>query len=323
MERNELINISRQLIASDKTDEALKVLLNFVRNNNLSDKYFDELVLLSSKYNSIKKKSEIGIVGNSEFNLETNRIRYVLLELIKNISVDTSKNIRQVEILGNNNIVIQGIKGSNINISGNFQISDEIKKDEKLIEKLLEIQSKVKILFLASNPLDTDPLRLDKEIRNIETELIRSKNRDQFELIKLSAVRVKDLQDALLYHSPNFIHFSGHGNGDGIALLDNITDKTQLVQSEPLANLFKLFSNDLACVFLNSCYSIKQAKLIRKYIPNVIGMNTAVADNTAIEFATVFYKGIGAGKEIGFSYEFALNSLDLNNILGSDIPVYL
>jgi len=52
-------------------------------------------------------------------------------------------------------------------------------------------------------------------------------------------------------------------------------------------------------------------------------MNKAVPDKTAIEFATVFYKGIGAGREIGFSYELAKNSIDLNNITGSSIPVYL
>jgi CHAT domain len=173
---------------------------------------------------------------------------------------------------------------------------------------------------LSSNPLDANPLRLDKEMRDIETELIRSKHRDLFEFIKFSAVRIKDLQDALLNHTPNFVHFSGHGNSNGIALLDNQTEKVQIVQSEPLSNLFKLFSNDIACVFLNSCYSKEQAVMIRKYIPNVIGMNKAVPDNTAIEFATVFYKGIAAGREIGFSFELAKNSVDLHNIPGSDIP---
>ena len=144
-----------------------------------------------------------------------------------------------------------------------------------------------------------------------------------FEFIKFSAVRIKDLQDGLLNYSPHFVHFSGHGNSEGIALLDNQTDKTQIIQSEPLANLFKLFSNDVACVFLNSCFSHEQAKQIKKFIPNVIGMNKAVPDNTAIEFATVFYKGVGAGREIGFSFELAKNSIDLHNISGSDIPVLL
>jgi hypothetical protein len=44
------------------------------------------------------------------------------------------------------------------------------------------------------------------------------------------------------------------------------------------------------------------------------------SNDIAIEFATVFYKGIAAGQEIGFSFELAKNSVDLHNIPGSDIP---
>ena len=90
-----------------------------------------------------------------------------------------------------------------------------------------------------------------------------------------------------------------------------------------MANLFKLFSNDVSAVFLNSCYSEKQGTMIKKYIPHVIGMNSAVPDKTAIEFATVFYKGIGAGREISFSFELAKNAIDLNGISGSDIPLLI
>ena len=200
---------------------------------------------------------------------------------------------------------------------------DEAKPDNDFDNAFSQGTKKVKILFLASNPIDTSTLRLDKEMREIEDQLARSKNREQFEFIKYSAVRISDLQNGLLNHSPNFVHFSGHGNIAGISLLDKHTDKAHLVETGPLAKLFELFSNHVICVFLNSCYSKTQGEAIKRFVPHVIGMGQAVPDKTAIEFATTFYKGIGAGKGIDFAFELAKNSVDLNNVPGSDIPVKL
>ena len=127
----------------------------------------------------------------------------------------------------------------------------------------------------------------------------------------------------MLNYSPNFVHFAGMGTKQGIALLNNQTKEAQIVESEPLSKLFKMFSNDIACVFLNSCYSEFPAKLIRRFIPNVICMKDAVTDSTAIEFAKAFYQCIGAGREISFAFEFAKNSIDLSGLKGSDVPVLL
>ena len=320
MNKIEVTKISKQLIAEARITEVFDVLLNFVKSNeDVNESIQGEILLLASRYNSVKSSSTRGAISNSELNLETNRLIHALLYAIDNIEKTVPSEKQEVTIEGSENVIV----GRSINIAGNFQIGDEIKSDEKVVEKLVQNQSKIKILFLSSNPLDANPLRLDKEMRDLEIELKVSKNRDLFEFIKFSAVRIKDLQDALLNHQPHFVHFSGHGRSEGVALLDNQADKVQIIQSEPLANLFKLFSNDIACVFLNSCYSREQAKLIRRFIPNVIGMNKSVPDSTAIEFATVFYKGIGAGREIGFSFELAKNSIDLHNIPGSDIPVLL
>ena len=84
-----------------------------------------------------------------------------------------------------------------------------------------------------------------------------------------------------------------------------------MVYTDPLANLLKLFSNDISCVFLNSCYSKHQAVAIRKFIPHVRGMNGEVSDEIAIKFATLFYQAIGAGKSIQFAFEFATISIKL------------
>lgn len=77
------------------------------------------------------------------------------------------------------------------------------------------------ILILASNPKNTSQLRLDEEIREIDTGLQRAKKRELFDLKQRWAVRVQDVYQALLDFKPQIVHFSGHGSGDdGLALED-------------------------------------------------------------------------------------------------------
>ena len=55
-----------------------------------------------------------------------------------------------------------------------------------------------KILILTANPKNTDKLRLDEEVREIQAGLERAQKRDQFEIVTRWALRVDDLRRALL-----------------------------------------------------------------------------------------------------------------------------
>ena len=79
-----------------------------------------------------------------------------------------------------------------------------------------------KLLILSANPINTDRLRLDEEVRKIQLALERFKRREQFELITKWAVRIDELRRALLDHEPQIVHFSEHGTGtNGLLLEDN------------------------------------------------------------------------------------------------------
>lgn len=182
-----------------------------------------------------------------------------------------------------------------------------------------------KILFLASNPSDSGRLRLGAEIREIEEGLRRSRNRDNFELIQKFAVRPTDLRRAILNDMPNIIHFSGHGDSginEGIILEDDLGE-SKPVKGKSLANLFKLFSDEIECVILNSCYSQVQADEVAKYIPYVIGMSNSVTDKAAIYFAIAFYDAIGQNRDYEFAFAYAKNSIELEGLSEEEIPVLL
>lgn len=178
-----------------------------------------------------------------------------------------------------------------------------------------------KILILSANPKKTSPLRLDQEMREIDEGLRRSKKRDQFALEKRLALRVEDLRRALLDEEPQFVHFCGHGAGHDGILLEDLVGYLQLVKAEPLANLFKLFSNQVECVILNACYSEVQAEEISRHINYVIGMKQAIGDQAAIKFATGFYDAVGAGRSIEDAFEFGKNAIELDNIPEELTPV--
>ena len=180
---------------------------------------------------------------------------------------------------------------------------------------------KIKILILSANPKNTDRLRLEEEVREIEIELERAKSRDRFQIINKGAVRVDDLSRALLDYEPQIVHFSGHGLGaEGLALENNL-GKIQLVSTEALARLFKAFKDNIKCVFLNACYSEAQAEAIYQHIDYVVGMNQAVSDRTAIEFAKGFYRALGSNRSIEQAFELGCTTIDLAGIPESSTPV--
>ncbi|QLE53604.1 CHAT domain-containing protein (plasmid) [Nostoc sp. C057] len=174
-----------------------------------------------------------------------------------------------------------------------------------------------KILFLSGNPT-TSRLRLDEEVREIDSVLRSSKQRDRFEITSRWAVRPDDLRWSLLDSEAEIVYFSGHGAGNQGLVLEDNSGGMQVVSPESLTNLFKLFNNKIECVILNGCYSEVQAQAISQDISYVIGINHEMSDQTAIKFVVGFYDALGAGRSYDDAYEFGCNTIDLE-----DFPEHL
>ena len=133
-----------------------------------------------------------------------------------------------------------------------------------------------KILFVASNPSGTTPLKLDEEIRSIEQKLEASVDRDEVQLKSLWAVRPDDLLEAIMKQRPQVVHFSGHGNAAGQIVLKGQDQGPVGVSEEALRMLFSTLKDNIRIVVLNACYSEKQATAIAEVIDCVVGMNKEV-----------------------------------------------
>ncbi|CAD5954888.1 hypothetical protein NO108_03160 [Planktothrix rubescens] len=177
-----------------------------------------------------------------------------------------------------------------------------------------------KILILLANPSDTSQLRLNQEVSEIQKTLRQSNHRDEFEIIPVGAVQVDDLQQTLYDYNPTIVHFSGHGAGKDGLVLEDSSGRSVLVSEDALARLFKAFQTQIECVILNACYSEIQANAIHQHIDCVVGMNQAIGDQAAIQFAVGFYRALGAGTFYDQCFESGCTLIDLKNIPESNKP---
>ena len=181
-------------------------------------------------------------------------------------------------------------------------------------------ESKIKILFLAANPQDTDRLRLDEEVRAIDQALRMAEFRDRFELEQQWAVRVSDLQGLLLRFKPHVVHFSGHGSTFSEIILENAQGNAQAVPEEALARLFRVLKGNIRCVVLNACYSKVQARAIAREIDCVIGMSKAITDPSAINFSASFYQALAYGESVQTAFDLGCLQINMEGLGEEDTP---
>jgi hypothetical protein len=179
------------------------------------------------------------------------------------------------------------------------------------------------ILILTANPKNTSRLRLDEEVREIDTGLRLAEYREQFNLVQRWSVRPRDVSRAMLSTEPQIVHFSGHGGGEEGLILEDEEGQAKSVSTDALADLFKLFADKIECVVLNGCYTEVQAKAIAQHIPYVIGMNKEIGDRAAIVFAVGFYDSLGAGRDVEFAYSIGCNAIQVEGIPEHLTPVLI
>jgi hypothetical protein len=181
----------------------------------------------------------------------------------------------------------------------------------------------IKILFLAANPLDTTYLRLDEEIRSIDQALRQTEFRDRFDIRPHLAVRVGDIQDLLLRHRPDIVHFSGHGSESSEIILQDSAGMGRVVPAGGLSALFSVLKDNIRCVVLNACYTEGQAAAIAQHIDCVVGMSRAFADVAAISFATAFYRALGYGRDVETAFKLGCGQISLEDLGEQDTPTLL
>lgn len=196
-----------------------------------------------------------------------------------------------------------------------------------MVIDLARLPMKIKVLFLAANPLEmispaSPPLQLDEELRAIQRKIRESEYRDAVELIPWLAVRTDDLLQALNEHKPHIVHFSGHGDTNGDLIFQMADGSSQRVSKAAIAATMKTLTDadNLRLIIFNSCFSEAQAVAVTEHIGCAIGMNDAIGDEAARLFAAQFYSAIGFGRSVQTAFDQAKARLMLEGIGEEDTP---
>lgn len=227
--------------------------------------------------------------------------RYVLLEKLMKHSFE------------NPSILYEDGEWEAFELFGPFWGKDESARFEKV-----PLSGVSKILFLAANPSDISRLQLGLEYRRLKNELLKGRSRDMFEFLPPQFdMTVSELIRAM-NERPDIVHFSGHGNEEGIYVSDE-QNKAQLMPLPALQRLFKPHQGHIRLIVLNSCYSAEQAKEISRFGMYVVGNNFKIADPASISFSEGLYNGLGEGKSVEEAYNDAMIAVLTNNTSAAGI----
>lgn len=276
--------------------------LNITSQSELANtlKLFKEGIMASTEISPLKKQELIEVIN--QVGEEATRIvpNTILLHIVSDGLLKTLQNIPDASLL---------------------QI---VQKEAAILLRIYQEQRNMKrtirILFLAANPKDTSSLRLDEEMRGIDTALRGADFRDRFDIKQQWAVRVADLQNHLLRYKPDIVHFSGHGSSTSEIILEDVTGNSHIVPARALSQVFSILKDNIRCVVLNACYSQQQAQAIAEHIDCVIGMSQAVGDIAAVSFATAFYQALGYGRNVKTAFDLGCSQIDLEHLNEQNIP---
>ena len=197
------------------------------------------------------------------------------------------------------------------------KIQDEIQEE---IKKLKEIPEKITVLFLAANPINTIPLRLDEEARTIQQRIRMSEYRESVVFESRWATRSADILQAINETNPTIVHFSGHGTDAGDLVLLNSDGTSKYVSKEAISLAMSTASDSIRLVVFNACFSEKQAESVVEYVDSAIGMSDTINDEAACFFAAQLYSSIGFGNSLSVSFKQAIAQLMLEGIREENIP---
>ena len=185
----------------------------------------------------------------------------------------------------------------------------------------------IKILVLASNSQQTDKLRLQQEMGEIETAISKGIHRDQYIVRSRIAIRVNEIERSLLRETPRIVHFCGEENGSPGLKGGDLDEKTEILAPQGIINSFKLLKNQVECVVLHGLDFRFQAELIQQQINYVIVAQQEIRADAATAFNQGFYEALSNGATIEQAYKVGCNRIQ-TQVYGNGngdrklIPVY-
>lgn len=184
-------------------------------------------------------------------------------------------------------------------------------------------ESKLTVLYLTSAPESEDALRTEAEMRRVQEAIRGSAYRNKVALHLRPAAGATTILDGLNDLRPQVVHFSGHGDDDGILLDDGKMAKSTglFLDYATLANALDASDTPPSLVVLNACNSLKGARKLLKAAKAVIAMADSISDQGAGAFAAQFYAAVASAQPVGKALQQAVVALQMSaHVADSKLP---
>lgn len=189
----------------------------------------------------------------------------------------------------------------------------------------LRKKKKLVVLFLTSNPDPAYPLRVDAEMRRVQDAIRGSKFRDNVKIEYRPAADLSSLLDGLNDLHPHVIHFSGHGDPDGLItdtgkVSSKNSDHGEHLSYDLLAKALTATDFSPHVLVLNSCWGSRGIKALKPAVKFLISMNAPISDLAAATFAPRLYAALSSGQSIKSSFDQAILAVEAASISDATTP---
>lgn len=171
--------------------------------------------------------------------------------------------------------------------------------------------------MLTANTPDA-PLWVEREVKAIKEALWGSAHRNALALQVHPAAAGREFLPQLDRNRPQLLHFSGHGDLDGLCFVGETGDME--VQANTLVVEALRLSPGLRLAVFVSCHSETLARAAIQHVDAAIGMKREVADADAPIFSAALYQALSQGRHLQDAFDMAIWALNTDGG-DADIPV--
>ena len=166
-----------------------------------------------------------------------------------------------------------------------------------------------RILFVAANACEIDPVAFAEEYAMIHTQLRASRHGGDFEMVPV----LDPTADALVRHmvalDPVVIHIAGRGASDATVVFEDVSRRPVSMSAAALAGLITDAAPKARLVVLQDDTHHEQGNRLRAVIDCVVSLDGDMADRDARAFVGELYRGLGAALSVAEATVLGMNVL--------------
>lgn len=170
----------------------------------------------------------------------------------------------------------------------------------------------MKVMYVANNPADADPLQIEREINDLQERLEISAGAEPIILRTYSAIELDRFAQAVSRAEPDVIHIAAHGEDGAIVFAHRDREEVR-VSGMQLARLLSVLPRRPKLVVLNACSSSEMALQLAGHggADFVIGTDAPISNSAARAMAAALYQSLANAASIERAVQIARVHLEI------------